>query len=123
MKTAFEVQVRTELSAETIGQILASALNEASVYWINHVKWKWPVGATPRMNLTSLLFEHGGAVHIWQLEEKTPCVLDVDAVERGLKIMSEKYPNHMTDLVTENDDAMTADALLQCCLFGDFKYS
>jgi len=123
MKPTFEVQVRTEVHAKTLGEVLAAALNDGSVYWINHVKWKWPVGATPRMSLTALLFEYGGAVHIWQIEENTPCALDMNVVEQGLKTMSEKYPKHTWDLLSENDDATTADVFLQCCLFGDIKYS
>lgn len=41
----------------------------------------------------------------------------------GLRIMSEKYPSHFGDLVSENDDATTHDVLLQCVLFGEVIYA
>lgn len=48
--------------------------------------------------------------------------LDRAACERGIAVMAEKYPRHFTDLVTENDDAITADVFVQCALFGDIIY-
>lgn len=45
-----------------------------------------------------------------------------EALQRGLKIMAEKYPKHFADLVGENDDAMTHDVMVQCCLLGDIVY-
>jgi hypothetical protein len=38
------------------------------------------------------------------------------------KDLATKYPRHFADLVNENTDAITADVLLQCCLFGELIY-
>lgn len=48
--------------------------------------------------------------------------LDRAALERGLQVMSDKYPHHFGDFMSENDDAITADVYLQCCLFGEAIY-
>jgi hypothetical protein len=49
--------------------------------------------------------------------------LDLEAIARGLAAMAGKYPRHFADLVNENTDAITADVLLQCCLFGELIYN
>jgi hypothetical protein len=36
--------------------------------------------------------------------------------------MGDKYPSHLSDLVEEQDDAITADILLQLALFGELVY-
>jgi hypothetical protein len=48
--------------------------------------------------------------------------LDKEACIRGLKVMAEKFPKHYADWFTENDDAITADVYLQCCVLGDIVY-
>ena len=40
----------------------------------------------------------------------------------GLKAMREKYKGHWNDVITENTDADTGDAFIQCCLFGEVIY-
>ena len=49
-------------------------------------------------------------------------VLDINSIKRGIRVMSEKYPKHWSDVVTENDDAITGDVFIQCCLFGELIY-
>ena len=48
--------------------------------------------------------------------------LDLKSIGLGLDALSIKYPRHFADLVNENTDAITADVLLQCCLFGELVY-
>ena len=36
--------------------------------------------------------------------------------------MAKKFPKCFADFLTENDDAETADVLLQCALFGEVRY-
>jgi len=49
-------------------------------------------------------------------------VLDLDALQRGMAIMSERYPRNFADLQSENGDANTGDVYLQCCLFGQIVF-
>jgi hypothetical protein len=48
--------------------------------------------------------------------------LDEEAVQRGLTILAEQYPEHFADILAEDDDALTGNALLECCLFGKVQY-
>lgn len=48
--------------------------------------------------------------------------LDREKLMNGLQVMAKKYPRHFADLVNENDDAITGDVYLQCCLFGSCIY-
>jgi hypothetical protein len=40
---------------------------------------------------------------------------DLEAAQRGLQLMAEKYPHHYADFMAENDDATTGDVFLQLC--------
>jgi len=66
----------------------------------------------------------GGAVQIMTTAPKSEVFeLRLDGIARGLQELAAYYPRHFADLVNENADAITADALLQCCIFGELIYS
>lgn len=48
--------------------------------------------------------------------------LTIDKLLEGFTIMANKYPRHFSDVLTENDDAETADVFLQCCVLGSVIY-
>jgi hypothetical protein len=43
-------------------------------------------------------------------------------IQRGLAIMAAKYPRHLADLLSENDDATTHDVFMQCAILEDVIY-
>jgi hypothetical protein len=45
-------------------------------------------------------------------------VLDMEHIKHGMVIMANDHAKHFDDFINENDDAITGDVLLQCCLFG-----
>jgi hypothetical protein len=49
--------------------------------------------------------------------------LTLAKIKKGLQILAKKYPDHYADIVGENDDMYTGDALVQCALFGNIIYS
>jgi hypothetical protein len=49
-------------------------------------------------------------------------LLTHNSLREGLVVMAEKHARHFADLVNENSDAITADVLLQCCLFKEIVY-
>jgi hypothetical protein len=58
-----------------------------------------------------------------EINGKVEWTLDREAIDRGLQVMSDQYPEHFSDAVSEsNMDAGTADVFLQCCLFGEVVY-
>jgi hypothetical protein len=65
----------------------------------------------------------GGSIGIVSTEPASEVFrLDLKSIGRGLNDLATKYPRHFADLVNENTDAITADVLLQCCLFGELIY-
>lgn len=48
--------------------------------------------------------------------------IDAKEFQKALTIMAEKYPRHLSDLLMQNDDATTADVLIQLACFGDIVY-
>lgn len=55
-------------------------------------------------------------------EEKTRWKLDRNAVDRGIEVMIDKYWWHTADALSENDDSITGDVFIQCCVFGEIVY-
>lgn len=65
----------------------------------------------------------GGSLGIVSTEPASDIFrLDLKSIGQGLDALATKYPRHFADLVNENTDAITADVLLQCCLFGELIY-
>lgn len=46
-------------------------------------------------------------------------VVNFADIEKGLLIMSEKYPSAWADFMAENDDVCTCDLAWQCIVFGE----
>jgi len=75
-------------------------------------------------------FNHGGAV-IFKIkddycdseeDDKQRFTLDREALMRGMQILMEKYPRIYGDWIKDNEDALTGDAFIQCCLLGEVVY-
>jgi hypothetical protein len=65
----------------------------------------------------------GGAVRMETTEQVAQKLeLRLDIIAQGLEVLATYYPRHFADLVNDNADSITADALLQCCLFGEIIY-
>jgi hypothetical protein len=56
--------------------------------------------------------EYSGDVH--KLTWKKMC--------DGIKVMIQKQPSHFSDVMQDNDDAITADVWIQCALLGEVIY-
>lgn len=128
-----------KVSDEIIKGLLCSAFEGGSNYWYQNLDYDF--GKT---NLTYEDFKKGGKMqdpkNYWHPCQLVPLVegcsltiedgedsnktfiLDRAAIERGVQVMAEKYPQHFADILTENGDATTGDVFLQCCLFGDTIY-
>jgi len=119
------MKIEIEVSDEIISNLLCSAFEGGSNYWIASTKTvEAPSGHFDR---TTTPLEPGGKVIVTLDEEHTKgagvtYVLDRDAIARGLAAMREKAPKHFGDVLAENDDATTGDLFLQCCLFGEVVY-
>jgi hypothetical protein len=134
-----KLTIERDYPDQRIRDLLTSAFEGGSNYWYQILRYEYAPG------LTAADFKEGGKMqppggynHPCQLVPLTEgcavCVVDKEgtdtkvyrldrtAIAKGLHTMSEKYPKHFADWLTEHDDADTGDCFLQCCLFGDLVY-
>jgi hypothetical protein len=58
-----------------------------------------------------------------ETDEEPPLYeLTREKIEAGLQLMADKFPRHFADFMNENDDAITGDVFIQCCVLGDCIY-
>lgn len=130
---AFTVTATVEVSLDTVANILCSALEGGSNYWYEIDSFVEPKQIAPEIAAEWGGFRHisyplseGGGLKIRDIEGSEDAtklqLLDLKAVAFGVQTMATKYPKHFADMVQENDDAITGDVLLQCCLFGELVY-
>jgi len=131
MSESTSVNVRVPL--RRIADLLSCGFEGGVGYWCQIVGYTEP--AKPRSIWgDDQVFRHidyplckGGAVLCQVVEDETgeeveTLTLDRAAVDRGLRIMAEKYPRHWADFRKENEDAITGDVFIQCALLGEVVY-
>lgn len=121
-------QVSQTISAKDVAGLVTSALEGGSNYWYTIDDEDLADGisredfAFPHIQIP---FTEGCALIISNTEgdpDLTGKALDLKSMQKGLEIMSEKYPRHFSDFIGQNDDATTGDVFLQCCLFGEIVF-
>jgi hypothetical protein len=126
----FKVKTTANVSRKSVAYLLCSALEGGSNYWYQIHRFIKPRAFDFRFDEGEICkaydypLNDGGALLIGDSEEPDdePKRLDLAAIERGLQVMAEVYPRHWQDFANENDDAITGDVFLQCCLFGEIVY-
>lgn len=125
----FEVKVTRSIQRMDIADLLVSALEGGSNYWIRDIKVKKAVrrdfkyDTEERVNHTyEAPLNPGGNIRIQTFDSTRYYFLDELIIEQGLKRMAEKHPDHMNDFINENADAATADVFVQLCIFGEVIY-
>jgi len=126
------MKVSIQITDQRIKDLLCSAFEGGSNDWYLIVAENYPAGKTfESLNIHRDFFPHlelplmeGGSLTIGDIEDDKvePVILDRNAIEKGLRIMADKYPLHFGDFLNENDDATTGDVFLQCCCFGKLVY-
>jgi hypothetical protein len=85
--------------------------------WLKRkVEWKY----TRKLYFCPLV--PGGRLEMHDTVEDKTVYMDLESVQRGIDVMSKKYPQHWSDFLSQNDDAITADVFIQCCVFGEAIY-
>jgi hypothetical protein len=132
------MKLEIEIKDDDIRGLLCSAFEGGSNYWYANLDysladitldqcrpggqyavegWEHPFYVVP--------FLPGCALTLTDSENSDPTKvfrLDRESLERGVKVMAEKYPHHLAEVLRENADADTGDVFLQCCLFGELVY-
>ena len=117
----FTVKTTVEVSKEIIDCMLCCAFEGGSNYWArspdNNAK---EVGA--EYAFQAPLFDKGYFIIQDMEDEDKEYKVTKAVLEKGLQIMAKDYERHFKDAVNENDDAITGDVFLQCCVFGEVIY-
>ena len=137
------ISAKIEITDEQIRCLLNAAFEQASNYWYVELD-----KGQPSRHITLAACDHvlesvkkewekywwaylpttGGSVTLVDNYSSVDgCLfkytIDARAIERGAQTLSEKCPNQFANaFLLDNADAMTADAFLQCCCFGDVRY-
>lgn len=142
MSKNFVVAYRTEISRKRVSDLLCCALEGGSNYWYRIVEFIEPpklefmsdaedgIPVLGEDKSTPKVFRHldyplneGGALMIQDTEENEIYRLDCATIEKGLVTMAAKYSSHFHDFMNQNEDAITGDVFLQCCVFDEVIYS
>jgi hypothetical protein len=121
-----EITATTNISEQRIRDLLCSAFEGGSNYWYLITKYNYPKGQTQKT--LGIEFPHlelpfkGGSITIKDTIDKKSYELNLATIQKGLKLMVEKYPKHYSDFIHEDDDADTGDVFLQLCLLDDVIY-
>ena len=118
-KDAFmSLPIVTKISSERVEDVLCSAIEGGSNYWATFTFSK----AVDIIKDGYFKCVEDGIVTVNDREENKDYPLTIESLKQGLKVIGEKYTWHLNAIINEEDDADTADAFLQCCLFGDIVY-
>lgn len=125
----FEVNVKTNVTAQQVADLMSTAFEGGSNYWVASIDYvKIPAEVVPNGIVTyshpefwagdfELVVEDAEAG-----KEDDKIVITPETLKKGIQAFAEQYPNHFSDWMTEHDDAATADTFLQMVCFGEVIY-
>lgn len=133
-------QATKKITLKDMADLLTTALEGGSGYWIDFVDIFYPKGHTSASYKEGGEFEdkhsYGIPVYnVWmydggylkihtedEVDNKKVFVFDMKAIKKGFELMSKGKATpirHWNDFVNDNYDADTADVFLQLALFGE----
>lgn len=144
MTIKMSVKIETEISDKQISGILCTAFEGGANYWYTGLDYELPEGVSIDefgeggsrqtkgdywhwCQLIPLVDEEGFALTLRdKLDEDdkndSPYRITRESIEKGMKIFAAEYPQHFSDFINQNDDAITGDVFLQCVVFGEAIY-
>lgn len=111
------VHVKHEFTRKDIEDLLVTAFEGGSNYWIDEVQF---------------FGQHGGSVYeralscdgvmVKTADDHKVYALNSEIMRHGMIVLASKRPDVLNRIIAEQWDADDADAWLQCCLFEDVIY-
>lgn len=135
MNKTFPVTASHEITLQQISDLLVTAFEGGSNYWVSSVHYTMPVKteflpdgamnpkAQPRYAYVPL--NEGGSILIKGDGMPEWKFLNMETIKSGIVLLGalEWANRHLVDIMNDNADAETADAFLQLCIFGELVYS
>lgn len=112
------ITTKTEIDNNTIENLLSSM--RCSYYWCENAGDFDLISTQQRIT--------DGGTHIAkEFDESDGSIIakypvNLKTLKKALELMAERYPKYFADIINENDDAETADVLLQLATIGEVKY-
>lgn len=131
-KDGMTITIGITVARRKLAQVLASAFEHGAGYWIRYgslaieppspVRYRRVFSDNMDCPLYDSPLQPGGQVTF--VDDVAGCerVLDLEACERGLRLMAQAHPRHFANLMTDKDDAETGDVFLQLAVIGDLVY-
>lgn len=133
------MDIKTEVTDEQLKDLLCSAFEGGSNYWGVHVTGRSYAEGLSYSDFCALSGKfNADPNNYWHPDQIIPTVpgcslglrgdnggaatLNREALQHGLDLCAEKHPQHYADILEGNDDATTADVLLQLSLYGGVIY-
>ena len=126
-----KLKIELELSYETFEEIIVTALEGGSNYWMDYeVKKGIPkrnemLGKAPSQRMAYGLWHNKDSqVVIWDAEEEEELlgVLTYDSVREGMQLACKDYMKQINMMISEDYDAWTADTLFQVLVMGEVEF-
>lgn len=136
VKGGLKLSVEIVIPRKQIAYLLSAAVEGGIGYWCPRQEFQYlePEAWEPVMDEGEEKPERwhcydypllpGGAVTFFAEEDapRRECVLNLETIATGLRVMADKYPWHFANFINDNYDAETGDVFVQCCVFGDIIY-
>ena len=120
MNNSIIIKTSVEVDRQRVVDTLINALEGGSHYWIEQYTFK--INKDIETVLKMLMNNEASLTIQEDDREETTYQVKGKDFENGLQLMANLYPWHFKNLVDENDDAETADVLLQLATFGELVY-
>lgn len=123
------MQITRMFKPSRIADLLNGAfdIGTMSNYWVDHVDPIRPKGYTIKNSFMAEIPFLGGKIKIFTVDDEE-YILDEKAVKKGLKVFLDlKYKDgsmneYVRMFLEDNEDAISSDMFLQCCLFNEVVY-
>jgi hypothetical protein len=112
-----KIQTTVEVTSAQIANAMIGAVEQgSSAYWCDLFDVK--VGGDYR----EPSFWDGEFEIEVTVNDEPPVTITPADLNVGLQIMATQYPRHFSDLIGDNDDGYTHDAMFQCAVLKDVVY-
>jgi hypothetical protein len=131
------MKVTLDIDNEMIKGLLCCAFEGGSYYWCNVTAYEYAPGLKAEDFRDGGKFQTEDYFHPSQIiplvegcnvilhdkeDNDKRYILNIQAIHNGLNTMAKDYPYHFGNFISKNDDAITGDVFLQCCVFGKVIY-
>jgi len=116
--------VEIKISPQTVCDLVVTAFEGGSNHWVRTARKERGPETEERPWYSDPKFYEGDLwlIRIYIDDKDEPLFLGSLEAQKGLQLMANKYPDHFSDVITENMDAITADVWLHCALLGEMVY-